>query len=150
MSTHTELAPHDCAFAALYAQVQQFYAHQMQLLDRAESQRWADTFTEDATFDVPTLAAPVRGRPGLAEAGRSAAAALAEAGERHRHFMGMFDVAERLDGALDVRCYTTVYASVVGGVSRVHRVCVCEDVLVRGADGRLLVSARKVTRDDLE
>jgi hypothetical protein len=63
--------------------------------------------------------------------------------------MGMFDVVERPDGALDVRSYTTVYASAVGGASRVHRVCVCEDVLVRDADGQLLVATRKVTRDDL-
>ncbi|MGX1673426.1 nuclear transport factor 2 family protein [Streptomyces sp. NPDC055400] len=149
MTAQLETAPHSPAFGALYAQVQQFYAHQMQLLDGAESQRWADTFTEDAVFDVPTLAEPVRGRPGLVAANRGAAARLAQAGERHRHFMGMFDVVERPDGALDVRSYTTVYASVIGGVSRVHRVCVCEDVLVRGTDGRLLVATRKVTRDDL-
>ncbi|MFE7840158.1 nuclear transport factor 2 family protein [Streptomyces sp. NPDC057474] len=135
-------------FGPLYASVQQFYAHQMQLLDLQEAERWADTFTEDATFDVPTLAEPVRGRPGLIAASRAAAARLAEAGERHRHFMGMFDVAQGPDGALQVRSYTTVYASVIGGESRVHRVCVCEDVLVREG-GRLLVSMRRVTRDDL-
>jgi 3-phenylpropionate/cinnamic acid dioxygenase small subunit len=149
MTTQLETAPHGAAFAALYAQVQQFYAHQMQLLDRHASREWAATFTEDALFDVPTLPQPVRGRAELAAAGRGAAARLAEAGERHRHFMGMFDVVERPDGTLDVRSYTTVYASAVGGASRVHRVCVCEDVLVRDADGQLLVATRKVTRDDL-
>ncbi|MGP3691655.1 nuclear transport factor 2 family protein [Streptomyces sp. IBSNAI002] len=136
------------AFGALYAEVQQFYAHQMQLLDLGESQRWAETFTEDATFDVPTLPEPVRGRPGLVAATSRTAAQLAEAGQRHRHFIGMFDVAERPDGTVDVRSYAIVYASVIGGDSQVHRVCVCEDVLVR-VEGALQVATRRVTRDDL-
>lgn len=132
----------------LYAEVQRFYARQMQQLDLGEARVWARTFTEDALFDVPTLPAPVRGRAGLVEAVERARAVLAGAGERHRHVMGMVDVRERPDDSLDVRSYTTVYASVVGGASRVHRVCVCEDVLVR-EDGELRVARRKVTRDDL-
>ncbi|MET8944913.1 nuclear transport factor 2 family protein [Streptomyces sp. NPDC004542] len=131
-----------------YAEVQWFYARQMQQLDLGKAGPWARTFTEDAVFDVPTLPEPVRGRAGLVAAVERAHARLAEAGERHRHFMGMVDVLERADGTLDVRSYTTVYASVAGGVSRVHRVCVCEDVLVR-VDGELRVAHRKVTRDDL-
>ncbi len=136
------------AFGVLYAEVQQFYAHQMQLLDLGESQRWAETFTEDATFDVPTLPEPVRGRPGLVAATSRTAAQLAEAGQRHRHFIGMFDVSERPDGTVDVRSYAIVYASAIGGDSQVHRVCVCEDVLVR-VEGALQVATRRVTRDDL-
>jgi 3-phenylpropionate/cinnamic acid dioxygenase small subunit len=132
----------------LYAEVQRFYARQMQQLDLGKAESWARTFTEDAVFDVPTLPEPVRGRAGLIAAVERAHAQLAEAGERHRHFMGMVDVLERADGTLDVRSYTTVYASVVGGVSRVHRVCVCEDVLVRDG-GELRVGHRKVKRDDL-
>jgi 3-phenylpropionate/cinnamic acid dioxygenase small subunit len=132
----------------LYAEVQRFYARQMQQLDLGKAESWARTFTEDALFDVPTLPEPVRGRAGLLAAVERAHAQLAEAGERHRHFMGMVDVLERPDGTLDVRSYTTVYASKVGGASRVHRVCVCEDVLVR-EEGELRVARRKVTRDDL-
>ncbi|MFE7853237.1 nuclear transport factor 2 family protein [Streptomyces sp. NPDC057403] len=132
----------------LYAEVQRFYARQMQQLDLGKAQSWAETFTEDALFDVPTLPEPVRGRSGLAAAVGRAHGLLAEAGERHRHFMGMVDVLERADGSLEARSYTVVYASAVGGTSRVHRVCVCEDVLVR-EDGELRVARRKVTRDDL-
>ncbi|MEV6175015.1 nuclear transport factor 2 family protein [Streptomyces sp. NPDC051954] len=134
--------------AALHAEAQQFYAHQMQLLDLGEAEQWAQTFTEDATFDVPTLPEPVRGHAGLVAATRRSAAELAAAGQRHRHFLGMLDVRPRPDGGLDVRSYAIVYASQIGGESRVHRVCVCEDVLLR-EDGRLRVSARRVTRDDL-
>jgi 3-phenylpropionate/cinnamic acid dioxygenase small subunit len=132
----------------LYAEVQWFYARQMQQLDLGKSRSWARTFTADALFDVPTLPEPVRGRAALVAAVERAHAQLAEAGERHRHVMGMVDVRERPDATVDVRSYTTVHASVVGGVSRVHRVCVCEDVLVR-EDGELRVARRKVSRDDL-
>ncbi|MEU4035517.1 nuclear transport factor 2 family protein [Streptomyces collinus] len=136
------------AFAALYAQVQQFYAHQMQLLDLGECERWAATFTEDATFEVPTLPEPVAGRAALAAATGRTAAQLAASGTRHRHVIGMFDVAEQPDGTVRVRSYAVVYASSIGGDSRVHRVCVCDDVLVRVA-GELQVASRLVTRDDL-
>ncbi|MFF3847834.1 nuclear transport factor 2 family protein [Streptomyces sp. NPDC002328] len=135
--------------AALYARVQQFYARQMQLLDLGEAERWARTFTEDATFAVPTLPEPARGRAALAAAARRTAAELAAAGQRHRHFIGMLDVRPRPDGAVDVRSYAIVYASQTGGASQVHRVCVCEDVLLHQDDGELRVSARTVTRDDL-
>ncbi|MFC8920271.1 nuclear transport factor 2 family protein [Streptomyces sp. NPDC047821] len=149
MTLAPELAPTPAAWsAALHAEVQQFYAHQMQLLDLGEAEQWARTFTEDATFAVPTLPEPVRGHAGLIAATSRAAAELAAAGQRHRHFIGMFDVRPRPDGAVEVRSYAIVYASQIGGESRVHRVCVCEDVLVR-QDGELRVSARTVTRDDL-
>ncbi|MGW0737580.1 nuclear transport factor 2 family protein [Streptomyces sp. NPDC002851] len=148
MTTYAE-TPQQSATGAHYAEVQQFYAHQMQLLDLGESERWAETFTEDATFDVPTLPEPVRGRAGLVTATRRSAAELAAAGERHRHFIGMLDVTPRPDGTLGVRSYAVVYASTIGGSSRVHRVCVCEDVLVRSSEGQLQVATRKVTRDDL-
>lgn len=149
MTAHTELAADAAAFAAMYARVQQFYARQMQAFDRGDAREWADTFTVDAVFDVPTLPAPLHGRAALAASLTAATAGTARAGVRLRHVMSMFDVTARDAGRVEVRAYTTVYASTVGGDSRVHRVCVCEDVLERAADGSLLVSRRRVTRDDL-
>jgi|UniRef100_A0AAU3HNM3 3-phenylpropionate/cinnamic acid dioxygenase small subunit len=148
MTTAPERTQAPAWSAELHAEAQQFYAHQMQLLDLGEAERWAGTFTEDATFAVPTLPEPVRGRAGLVAATRRTAAGLAAAEQRHRHFIGMLDVRPRPDGAVDVRSYAIVYASQIGGESQVHRVCVCEDVLVR-QDGELRVFARTVTRDDL-
>ncbi|MET7622268.1 nuclear transport factor 2 family protein [Streptomyces sp. NPDC005408] len=147
MTVRSEAVRPTGAFEAVYAQVQQFYAQQMQLLDSGEAEQWAATFTVDARFDVPTLPEPVHGRAGLITAARRSADALAAASERHRHFIGMLDVSERADGVLDVRAYTIVYASRIGGGSRVHRVCVCTDVLVRSGD-ELHVRTRTVTRDD--
>jgi len=131
-----------------YCEIQQFYAEHMQLLDSGAAEEWAATFTEDATFRLPTLAEPVRGRQALAAAVRRTHAELAAAGEVHRHWHGMLNVRAIGDDAYHVRCYALVFATARGGTPRLHRTCVCEDVLVR-VDGKLLVRERTVTRDDL-
>jgi 3-phenylpropionate/cinnamic acid dioxygenase small subunit len=135
-------------FGALYARVQQFYAHQMQLFDSHEAERWAGTFTEDAVFDVPTLDEPVRGRAALAANVRRNEAQQARSGERFRHWIGMLDLSPQPDGTLRTRCYALVYMTPAGGTSAVHRVCVMEDVLVRSR-GKWRTRHRVVTRDDL-
>ncbi|MGW5052771.1 nuclear transport factor 2 family protein [Actinokineospora sp. NPDC004072] len=138
----------DIPFHEIYVAVQQFYARQMQLFDTGAGEPWAATFTVDAVMTLPNLPEPIRGRAALATVPGRAAGAAAQAGEVHRHWHGMVDVTPRPDGALDVRCYSLVIATGPDGSSRIHRVCVCQDVLVRsGAD--LLVQCRKVTRDDL-
>lgn len=135
-------------FGALYARVQQFYAHQMQLFDAHEAERWAGTFTHDAVFEVPALAEPVRGRAGLATHVHRDRAHRARTGERLRHWIGMLDVTPQRDGTLRTRAYVLVYATPPGGGLRPHRVCVLEDVLVRSR-GRWRTSHRVVSRDDL-
>ncbi|MCX4457450.1 nuclear transport factor 2 family protein [Streptomyces sp. NBC_01340] len=149
MTAQTETQPYSATgFAALYAEIQQFYARHMHLLDSGATDEWAADFTEDASFSVPTLPAPVSGRDALASAVRRTADANAASGEQHRHWPGVFDIRPQEDGSVVVHSYTTVYASPRGGESRVHRVCTCTDVLVRQG-GRLLVRTREVARDDL-
>ncbi len=143
----------DLPFGELHARVEGFYARHMQLLDSGRAEEWAAQFTEDAVFDVPTLPEPVRGREGLIASVREGRRRLAESGQRHRHWQGVIDVQRQDDGTLQVRAYTQVLASTVGegpegGRSWLHRVCVCEDVLVVEGEA-FLVRSRKVTRDDL-
>lgn len=135
-------------FSLVYAEVQQFYAHQMQLFDSFEAEPWAGTFTENAVFDVPTLPEPVRGRAELAANVRRNRELQAKSGEQLRHWLGMLDVQRQGNGTLRTRCYALVYMTPRGGESRVHRVCVMEDELVLSR-GRWRVSHRLVTRDDL-
>jgi hypothetical protein len=153
MSTQTETrngAPLDpAAFAVIYAEVQQFYARHMQLLDAGRAGEWAQTFAADGTFSVPTLPEPVRGREALTAAVQRSAGELAEARVIHRHWHGMLDVEPGADGTLRVRCYALIFATPSGGTPALHRTCVCEDVLIREG-GRLVVKHRRVTRDDLE
>lgn len=88
-------------------------------------------------------------RPGTAqEALRRTTQELAEAEEQRRHWHGMVAVFPNDDGSLRVRCYALVFATRREQQPVLHRVCVCEDVLVR-ENGGLLVKSRKVTRDDL-
>ncbi|MYW97962.1 nuclear transport factor 2 family protein [Amycolatopsis rubida] len=149
MTAQSEAPVADETFHRIYAEVLQFYARTMQLLDAGRAADWAESFTEDATFAMPSRPQPVRGRDELTAVAREGAAGLAKAGEVHRHWHSMVSVEPGSDATLAVRCYAQVVATKLGGSSRLHRICVCEDVLVRGGDGRLRVRSRRVTRDDL-
>jgi len=133
----------------LYVQVQQFYARHFQLLDSGDAAGWADTFTEDGWFWPSTLPEPVRGRAALLAGVRATHARLAEMGEQHRHWHGMTHVTEAGPDALRVRCYAQIFAIPAGGQARLQLHCVCEDLLVRSADGDWQVAERRVTRDDI-
>lgn len=135
-------------FDRIYAEVQQFYAHHMQLLDSGAAEEWAQTFTEDCVVSLPTMPEPVRGRARLAEAVARAAADRVARGEVQRHWHGMVAVHPDSDGTARVRCYALVFLTPLGGEPRLHRTCVCEDVLVAGPNG-WQVRERRVTRDDL-
>ncbi|MFG2760531.1 nuclear transport factor 2 family protein [Streptomyces wuyuanensis] len=137
----------DAVPAQVVTEVQQFLARHMHLLDDGDADGWARTFTEDGVFAPPSLARPVRGRGELAAGVRKSAAALAEAGEVHRHVLTMVVVDPQDDETLRVRSYAQIIATPRGGEPRLHLMCVCEDVLVR-ENGELLVRERRVTRDD--
>lgn len=134
-------------FEALYAEVQQFYARHMHMLDSGTAEEWARTFTVDGSFKPPSRPEPLCGRAALAAGVRSAAARLAEAGEVHRHLFSMIAVNPQADGSLYVRSYTQIIATPRNGQPRLHLMCVCDDVLVYEG-GELLVRDRRVTRDD--
>ncbi|NUL01692.1 nuclear transport factor 2 family protein [Streptomyces lunaelactis] len=135
-------------FASLYAQVQQFYADQLQLLDAHDAERWAETFTEDAVFEIPALSEPVRGRNGLISTLRRNQEHQQRDGARLRRWIGMLDVRPQLDGTLHTRCSALVYMTPRGGESKVLHVCAMEDVLVRSRS-TWRTRHRRVTRDDL-
>ncbi|MFF5187975.1 nuclear transport factor 2 family protein [Streptomyces sp. NPDC000345] len=139
------------AFERLYAEVQQFYAHHMHLLDAGAAGEWAATFTEDAEVLLPLMTEPARGREALTTAVARAAAERAERGEIQRHWHGMVCVRPDPDGrTVRVRCYALVFLTVRGGSPVLHRTCVCEDEMVRDhTAGGWLIRRRTVTRDDL-
>ncbi|MEU1041050.1 nuclear transport factor 2 family protein [Streptomyces sp. NPDC005551] len=135
-------------FAALYAQAQHFYAHQMQLLDTHDTHSWAATFTKDAVLELPFLPGPVAARTGLARYERAGAARLRQAGARLHHWVGMLDIRPRPEGSLHTRCSALVHTTPPQGSSKVLYVCVMQDVLVR-THGTWRTAHRRVTRDDL-
>lgn len=135
------------SFAAVYAEVAQFYARHMYLLDSGAAQEWAAGFTEDGAFAPPSAPAPIRGRARLIEGVRAARAELARLGEQHRHLLLSLDVAPQPDGTITVRSYAQIIATPRDQAPRVHLMCVTYDVLVR-EDGELRIKDRRVTRDD--
>ncbi|GAA3050854.1 nuclear transport factor 2 family protein [Streptomyces glomeratus] len=134
-------------FATVHAEVQQFYAEHMQLLDSGAASEWAATFTEDGSFAPPSAPEPIVGRKALEAGVRTAQAELAESGEVVRHLFGMIAVRPLPDGALKVRSYVQVIKTRRDGEPRPALMCVCTDLLVR-EEGALLVKERQVTRDD--
>jgi SnoaL-like protein len=131
-----------------YRQVQQFYAHQMQLLDDGSVEQWAATFTEDGVFSANAHPEPTVGRADIAAAAGHAVAELKRTGVVRRHWLGMLTVRPLPDGAFFARCYALIVSTPKGGQAGVHLSTVCEDVLVRVGD-EFLVRTRQVTRDDL-
>ncbi|MET9141729.1 nuclear transport factor 2 family protein [Streptomyces parvulus] len=136
-------------FAALYAEAQHFYAHQMRILDAHDTESWADTFTEDAVLELPTMPGPARAHAALTHYVRAGAARRRRAGGRLDHWVGMLDVRPRADGSLSTRCSALVYATPSGGGPKILYVCVMEDVLVRTRGGSWRAAHRRVVRDDL-
>ncbi|WP_371480183.1 nuclear transport factor 2 family protein [Kitasatospora sp. NBC_00315] len=132
----------------LYSEIQQFYAHQMQLLDSGETDAWADTFTEDGVF-AANAHPDAKGRETIREAAGKAAAQRIGAGLQVRHWLGMLEVAAQEDGSARVRSYALVLNTPAGGAPAVHASTTCDDLLVRGEDGAWLVAHRYISRDDL-
>jgi hypothetical protein len=145
MSITTEIP---LSLVELRAAVEQFYAEHFHLLDAGAAEQWALTFTEDGVFQPPGGKPPVRGRAALASGVAAGYRKLLDAGETHRHWHGMLAVDPRDDATVRVRCYALILATPVGGPTRSHLSCVCDDVLVREG-GRLLVRERRVSRDDM-
>jgi 3-phenylpropionate/cinnamic acid dioxygenase small subunit len=142
------LRPYPMNEERLHAEIYQFYARQMQAMDRGDAHGWAATFTSDGVFAANAFPNPVRGRTALAAAAGKAAEESARDGVVRRHWLGMLAIDPQDDGTVGVRCYALVFATRRGGVPELSRSTVCEDILVAG-DGSWLVKERRVTRDDL-
>lgn len=132
-----------------YAQLQHFYARQMQLLDGGDTAAWARTFTLDGVFAAGGVPEPVAGRDAIAAAAGGVAAAFAAAGVQRRHWIGMLTVDRHGPDTATARCYALVLEIPVGGEVVVRRSTVCDDDLVREG-GEWLVAHRVVTRDGLD
>ncbi|MFE1321803.1 nuclear transport factor 2 family protein [Kitasatospora phosalacinea] len=147
--TFTSSPASSAADSALQAEVQQFYAWQMHLLDSGEADAWAETFTEDGVFAANAHPEPARGRETIRTAAAKAAAQRAEEGVQVRHWLGMLDVRPQEDGSVVALSYALIVNTPLGGSPQVHLSTTCRDVLVRGEAGGWLVSDRQVKRDDL-
>lgn len=136
------------ALTDLYIEVQQFYGHQMQLLDAGLVEEWAGTFTEDGVFAANAHPEPSVGRAVIEAGARRAVEDLAARKLVRRHWLGMLDVEPVDADSVRVRSYAQVIETPIGGQTVVRLSTTCADLLVR-LDGKWLVRERKVARDDL-
>src|SRR2546423_14033546 len=144
--TQTGILADSPAVGALYSELQQFYARQMQLLDDGEAELWAATFTEDGEFGQDIRPEPRVGRVLIGTRMRAAVERLRESGVTRRHWIGMLAVHPQADGTVHTRYYALVLETPRGGQAAVHLSTACDDVLVRDGD-RWLVRSRWITHD---
>ncbi|MFV0129259.1 nuclear transport factor 2 family protein [Streptomyces sp. HMX112] len=137
----------DFVSAELYAQVQQFYARQMGLLDDGRPDEWAETFTEDAVFqEASRLSEPLRGRDAIRVSARARKERLAADGIDFRHWLGMLSVTPGEDGSLRARSYALAMRVPRGGALDIFASVVCHDQLVP-VEGTWQVRHRDLTHD---
>ncbi|MWA08023.1 nuclear transport factor 2 family protein [Streptomyces sp. BA2] len=145
------VSPPDAPYVSveLYAQVQEFYARQMNLLDgsTADPVAWSRTFTEDAVLGSNFQDAPDTGQPAILRSMREALAHIAAQGTGDfRHWLAMLDVQPQADGSVRTRYYGLAMATPPGGSLRIRGHVLCHDELVRRA-GRWLVRRRHLEAD---
>lgn len=133
--------------AELYAQVQQFYARQMGLIDDGLPDEWSDTFTEDAVFqEASRLNGPLRGREAIRASCRARKERLDAEKLDFRHWLGMLDVRPQADGSLRTRSYALAMRVPRGGELDIFASVVCHDHLVL-VDGTWKVAERDLHHD---
>lgn len=132
----------------VWAELGQFYAEQMAILDDGDADGWVDTFTADGVFVPPGGAPPVTGREALLAGTRATVARLAEAGTVRRHVLTNLNVTEVTEHDARTTSYVLIVDS-TDGQTRITTSTLMRDELV--SDGsRWLVGRREVWRDDLE
>ncbi|MEU4825449.1 nuclear transport factor 2 family protein [Actinomadura citrea] len=138
-------APTTVAPAELRADIDNFYAWHMQLLDAGRVEEWAGAFTSDGVFDAQGHPEPVRGRENIRSASRAVADKLAEAGIVRRHWLGMSHISPG-DGSVRVVSYALVFQSSKEKGTLLHASTTCEDILV--PDGGSWLIRERVVRVD--
>ncbi|WP_406379389.1 nuclear transport factor 2 family protein [Streptomyces sp. NBC_01618] len=133
--------------AEVHWEIQTLYAHQMRLYDDGAYEKWAATFTPDATFEIDLLPGPLAGRRAIGEAALHIRDRLDREDVQHRTWIGMLTVEPRHDGTVCARSYALVLAIPRGGKPELRHTAVCEDLLVRDGAGGWLVHDRQVVRD---
>ncbi|MFE1951192.1 MULTISPECIES: nuclear transport factor 2 family protein [Streptomyces] len=110
MTTTTLATGRSRSISELYAEVQQFYAGQVRLLDTMQADAFADSFTEDGVFDHRPGADPLVGRAAISAAIRAYQETKhAVDPVQRRHWFNMVQVFPQDDGSIRTEYYAVVY-----------------------------------------
>jgi hypothetical protein len=145
--------------AALYAEIEQFYAGQIRLLSDGAVRRWAETFTKEAVFEQDgrlgqdgsrAPRAVWRGRADIVAAATAGASGRAQAtGVVRRYWVGMLTVGRIDADTLRTGYYGALVNTVPDTGAGLFRSTFGTDVLVR--DGvEWLVAHRRIDHDDVD
>jgi actinorhodin biosynthesis protein ActVIA len=130
----------------LYAEVQQFYAMQMQRLDRRDIEGYAATFTEDAEFAHTPGIEPSRTRAGIIRDLHEFHRRFEADPMQRRHWFNMIYLEPQDDGSIRSTAYCLVVKIRPGQKPEIAPSCVVNDILV-WMDGELLTRYRRVDHD---
>jgi len=132
----------------LYAEVQLFYARQMQQLDAGKLEAYAATFTEDAEFSHTPGREPARTRDGILADLQDFHKRFEDDPMQRRHWFNMIDLEPQPDGSIVSTFYALIVKTRPGAAPEIAPSCVVHDVLVR-QDGDLLNKSRTVEYDSV-
>jgi actinorhodin biosynthesis protein ActVIA len=130
----------------LYADVQQFYARQVQLLDGGLFEAYADTFTEDGEFRHTPGREAARGRQQIVRELYEFHERFADDPVQRRHWFNMVNLEPQQDGSVRSTLYALVVTVRPDAKPVLAPSCVVHDVLVR-VDGELRNRSRRVEHD---
>jgi actinorhodin biosynthesis protein ActVIA len=129
----------------LYAEVHQFYATQMQRLDRVDVEGYAATFTDDAEFIHSPGQPGSHTRDGIIRDVYKVAEQFKTDPQQRRHWFNMVNLELLDDGHIKSTAYCLVVKNRAGQKPDFVS-CVVNDVLVR-ENGELLTKYRRIDYD---
>lgn len=132
--------------ARIYAEVQHFYAGQIRLLDAADVEGFAATFTEDGFMRHASRDDHVQGRAAIAATIRANFAN--HPGIVPRHWFDKLLIEPVGPDTVTVSYYALVSLTDARGAVVFQPTCLVDDVLVVD-EQRLFTKSRTITRDDL-
>ncbi|GAB2718725.1 nuclear transport factor 2 family protein [Nocardia thraciensis] len=124
--------------------VEQFYADQVQALDRGDLAAYAATFLPDAVFRIAGRRT-LLGRAQIVDHSRTLRAERSARNAVQRHYMSNYSVDSTAAGAL-VRAIVLTVESAPGQPARPTGIISCEDILTLDTGGRYLVELRTAKR----
>ncbi|WP_409181512.1 nuclear transport factor 2 family protein [Amycolatopsis sp. VS8301801F10] len=130
------------------AEIQDFYARQVQAMDNGRYAEFADTFAEDCAFTPVKNQSTAHGRQAIVAKLDDFARTLSGNGEQRRHWMSMSVIDEAGPGEYDVVSYALVTNTAPGEPPKLHWSGEIVDRLVREGD-RLRVRTRAVNSDSI-
>jgi hypothetical protein len=118
-----------------FVDIDQLYARQSQAIDVGDAAGWADTFTENGTFESPTYGQTVSGRVELAAFAQRFADTAAAEGRSYRHWTNSIVLNAEGENRVTASGYLAIVSIEPQAPPRFERHVEISDQLARTAAG---------------